>query len=354
VDLGKVVTNRRERVDPITAARTAKCSGGSVHERAEEWYARRTYEWWRWDPVELLRRKGESRVSVVLPARNEQRTVGDIVTVLRRELVEALPLVDELVVIDSGSTDATAAVAAAAGAHVVPIGDILPEVGDIPGKGEALWKSQFVTTGDIIVFLDADVLDVGPHFVYGLLGPLLDEPEVALVKAFYDRPAITGEGVRPTGGGRVTELVARPLLNLYWPELAGVIQPLAGEYAARRSVLARLPFASGYGVEMGLLLDIARTAGLHAIAQVDLGRREHSHQADDDLALMTATIMHVALSRLSCGPVMPDFPHLTQFHRGEDRHTPVTRPVEFRERPPGDSVPAAWREGCFARRGVAR
>lgn len=325
-----------------------------MHERAQKWYTRRTYEWWQWDVADLVERKGGNRISVVLPARDEQRTVGHVVTVLRRGLMEDCPLVDELVVIDSGSTDATSEVAAAAGARVVTAGHILPELGDIPGKGEALWKSLFVTTGEIVVFADADVANMEPHFVSGLLGPLLTEPEVVLVKACYDRPMNAGNSVRPTGGGRVTELVARPLLNLYWPELAGVVQPLAGEYAARRSVLERLPFASGYGVELGLLVDVLRLAGLDAIAQVDLGWRAHTHQSDEDLALMAATIMQVALDRLACGPVINGFPSLTQFRRERERHVPFTRPVEFRERPPAVALPVEWRTGHAARREANR
>jgi glucosyl-3-phosphoglycerate synthase len=275
-------------------------------------------------------------VSVVLPALNEEATVGAIVDAARRSLVDVpRPLVDQLVVIDSGSSDATAAVAAAAGADVVHVDDVVPDVPSIPGKGEALWRSLAATTGDIVVFIDSDLLSFRPSYITGLLGPLLTDPDVAFVKAAYDRPLTTGSNVQPTGGGRVTELVARPLLNLHWPQLAGFVQPLAGEYAARRDLLERLPFATGYGVELGLLIDAERLAGLDALAQVDLGHRMHRHHDSQVLGRMSAEIWQSALARLRLdGESAAYEATLTQFNRGTTGYRPTTHDVTALERPP--------------------
>ncbi len=308
-----------------------------------DWLTRQTHHWSRW-PVETLlelkRRSTEPcRISVVLPARDEQATVGDVVTTIRRELVDAVPLVDELVVMDSDSSDATAAVAAAAGARVVACHDVLPELGRLPGKGEALWKSLFVTTGDLMVFVDSDLVQVGAHYVTGLLGPLLTDERVGLVKAFYDRPLVTEEGVHPYGGGRVTELAARPLLNLYWPALGGLIQPLSGEYAARRTLLERIPFACGYGVEIGMLIDVLALEGPGAIAQIDLGTRMHRHQGDLSLGVMSAEIQATALRRAPAGLRNPSL-RMTQFRRSGDHYEWSITDVPAHERPPAVTVPA--------------
>ncbi|MEU3505200.1 glucosyl-3-phosphoglycerate synthase, partial [Streptomyces hundungensis] len=218
-------------------------------EEVERWLSRRS-----WSAAErpldrmlAAKHRTGTTVSVVLPALDEEATVGAIVATIRRELMtDAVPLVDELVVVDSGSRDRTAEVAAAAGARVVHRDAILPRVPALPGKGEVLWRSLLVTSGDVVCFVDADLRDFDAGFVSGIVGPLLTDPDVAFVKAMYDRPFGTTAGQ----GGRVTELVARPLLNLHWPQLAGVVQPLGGEYAARRSLLERLPFPVGYGVEL--------------------------------------------------------------------------------------------------------
>ncbi len=293
--------------------------------------------------AELLAvKEGTGRtVSVVLPALNEEGTVGTVVATLRRELVDRVPLVDELVVIDSGSTDRTAAVAREAGAAVVAVSDVAPSYGTVPGKGDALWKSLLVTTGDNVVFLDADLEEVDATFVTGLCEPLLTDPGTAYVKAFYDRPLRMEAGVTPSGGGRVTELVARPLLNLYWPELAGVIQPLSGEYGGRREVLESVPFASGYGVEIGLLIDIARMVGIDAVVQVDLGRRVHRHHPDLVLGRMAAEVLQAALYRLEGFPVAstPANHHVTQFGRDGDGFVPTVHEVVLSERPPAATVP---------------
>ncbi|MEU6101566.1 glucosyl-3-phosphoglycerate synthase [Streptomyces flaveolus] len=273
------------------------------------------------------RATGQS-VSVVLPALDEEATVGDIVTVIRRELMLRVPLVDELVVVDSGSTDRTAAVAAAAGARVVPRDEILPRIPAVPGKGEVLWRSLLVTGGDVVCFVDADLREFSADFVSGIVGPLLTDPEVHLVKAMYDRPL----DAAPGEGGRVTELMARPLLNLHWPRLAGFVQPLGGEYAARRSLLEQLPFPVGYGVELGMLVDSLHLVGLDALAQVDVGVRRHRHQDGRALGRMAAAIYRTAQLRLARGHLLR--PSLTQFERGAGGFEPRTYAVDTEERPP--------------------
>ncbi|MET9804524.1 glucosyl-3-phosphoglycerate synthase [Streptomyces sp. NPDC006368] len=314
-------------------------------EEVERWLARRSWSVSDRPLDQLLSAKRGTTVSVVLPALNEEATVGDIVTVIRRELMsDAVPLVDELVVIDSGSTDRTAQVAAAAGARVVARDAILPRVPALPGKGEVLWRSLFVTSGDVVCFVDADLRDFSADFVSGIVGPLLTDRGVHFVKAMYDRPLGDAVGAAAQGG-RVTELVARPLLNLHWPQLAGFVQPLGGEYAARRSLLERLPFPVGYGVELGLLVDALHTVGLDALAQVDVGVRKHRHQDDRALGRMAAAIYRTAQLRLSRGH--PVRPRLTQFDRGEEGFVPRTHPVDTEERPPMVEVAE------YARRRVA-
>src|SRR6201997_34280 len=287
--------------------------------RAEAWYRRRTSHWTDWPLTELLERKRQGRVtiSVVIPARNEERTVAGVVGPLVQDLMADTPLVDELVVIDSDSTDGTGRAAAGAGAVVHRARDIAPGLGAYRGKGEALWKSLLVTHGDVLVFVDADLTQWGPHFVTGLLGPLLAQPDIQLVKGFYARVRTEADGSVSTEGGRVTELVARPVLSLWWPHLAGVVQPLAGEWAARRTLMESLSIPVGYGVELATLLDTVSQHGLNALAQVDLGSRAHRHQANHDLAVMAAELLAVAARRRS-GPyrLMPGFA-LEQFEREE-------------------------------------
>ncbi|MYS20916.1 glucosyl-3-phosphoglycerate synthase [Streptomyces sp. DvalAA-14] len=306
-------------------------------DEVERWLARRS--WSANDrPLNLLlaakRAAGErGTISVVLPALNEEATVGDIVTAIRRDLMTPeVPLVDELVVVDSGSDDRTAQVAADAGARVVRRDAILPRLPTVPGKGEVLWRSLMVTSGEIVAFIDADLREFDTRFVSGIVGPLLTDPGIGLVKAMYDRPLETGGEVVAAGGGRVTELVARPLLNLHWPRLAGFVQPLGGEYAARRSLLERLPFPVGYGVELGMLVDALNLVGLDAMAQVDVGERHHRHQDGQALGRMAATIYHTAQHRLARAHLVR--PLLTQFDRENDGFIPRTHSVDTQERPP--------------------
>jgi glucosyl-3-phosphoglycerate synthase len=313
-----------------------------------DWLTRRTYRAGSFSAPALLeaKQRSGSTVSVVLPALDEERTVGAIVEVIRHAFVDGVPLVDELVVIDSGSTDRTASVAAAAGARVVHVDDILPGYGRIPGKGEALWKSLFVTDGDLLVFLDSDVQGFDPCFVVGLLGPLLTDSSVGYVKGLYDRPLATVDGLVASGGGRVTELTARPLLGALWPHLSGFVQPLSGEYAGQRQLLERVPFVSHYGVELGLLIDLAEFAGVDALAQVDLGTRRHGHQSDAALGRMAGQILQTALARCSSLQVPGD--ELIQFVRSGDAVEPVAWDVGISQRPPMYCV-AEYR----ARRGVS-
>lgn len=299
-------------------------------EEVERWL--RTRSWSAADrPLHRIlaakQRTGQT-VSVVLPALNEEETVGDIVATVRRDLVEEAPLVDEIVVVDSGSTDATSKVAAEAGARVVHRDAILPRIPAVPGKGEVLWRSLLVTSGDIVCFVDADLREFSSGFVSGIVGPLLTDPGIDLVKGMYDRPLGGAAGQ----GGRVTELMARPLLNMHWPQLAGFVQPLGGEYAARRGLLEQLPFPVGYGVELGMLVDALHLVGLDGLAQVDVGVRRHRHQDGQALGRMAAAIYRTAQLRLARGHLVR--PSLIQFERGEDGFEPRTYAVDTEERPP--------------------
>ncbi|TFV62770.1 UNVERIFIED_ORG: glucosyl-3-phosphoglycerate synthase [Bacillus sp. AZ43] len=315
---------------------------------ARAWFQHRTTSATGLDDLDLpallrAKRRGGHRISVVLPARDEEATVGTLVADLRERWMLRTPLVDELLVVDSDSTDATAAVARAAGAQVVATTDVLPAHGTRPGKGEALWKSLAATTGDLLVFLDSDLIGDVAHFVPGLLGPLLAEPQVQYVKGCYTRPLEVAGQVQPAGGGRVTELTARPLLNALWPELAGFVQPLGGEYAGRRSALEQVPFVSAYGVEVGLLIDLLGHHGLHALAQVDLGVRRHTSQSQEALGAMAGEVVSTVLARAECGrpghQPLPASGLLTQFRHDGTGFVPSSRAVGVDERPPMATVP---------------
>ncbi len=272
------------------------------------WLQRHTHHWDDWTLASLMAAKRGRVVSLVVPARNEAATVGDVVTQVRSALVDTVALVDEIVVIDSDSTDDTYAVATDAGATVHRSAEIRPDLGTRPGKGEAMWKSLFVTSGELLVFMDADLVDWDTHFVPGLLGPLLTDPGVELVKGFYERPMLDGGVAVPFEGGRVTELVARPLIRLLFPELSGLHQPLAGEWAVRRSLFEQLQVPHEYAVELAALVDTQRARGLDAIAQVDLGVRAHRHQSLRDLSGMSTQILAAALARVGAGPAVEERP----------------------------------------------
>lgn len=318
-----------------------------MRRETHDWLRRRTSRTADWPLAHLARAKGGNRISVVLPARNEAATVGAIVTAVRDALVDRVGLIDELLVVDSRSSDATAAVAADAGATVVAQDEVLAHLPPLDGKGEALWKGLAASSGDLVVFLDADLRDFDTAFVTGLLGPLLDDPAVAFTKGFYHRPLVGDGVVDVDGGGRVSELVARPLLNLHWPELAGFVQPLAGEYAGRREVLERVPFVAGYGVELAMLIDVHSLVGLDALAQVDLGSRVHRHHDLQSLGRMAAQIHLAADSRLErhdrAVHTAPSATVLTQFRRSSHLADPgiaalerevVDTDVACGERPP--------------------
>lgn len=267
----------------------------------DKWFAENTYhadEFVNLETLIALKRKKNITISLALPALNEEETVGRVIQTVKKALMDDVPLLDELVLIDSNSSDRTREIAVEQGIPVFIHQKILPQYGDRSGKGEALWKSLLVTKGDIILWIDSDIVNIHPRFVYGLIGPLLLRSEIQLVKGFYQRPLRVGDKLQAGGGGRVTELMARPLLNLFYPELSGLIQPLAGEYGGRRSALERLPFSSGYGVEIGLLIDILENFGLRAIAQVDLEERIHHNQSLEALSKMSFTILQTVFHKL--------------------------------------------------------
>ena len=276
----------------------------AIGELVDKWFVENTFTSAEFADLASLvahKQKQGLRISVALPTLNEEATVGRVIQAIRSRLMQRFPLVDELIVIDSDSTDRTRDIARELGVRVHIHQELLPEVGPGRGKGEALWKSLAVTTGEIVVWVDTDISRFHPKFVYGLIGPLLTRPEIAFVKAFYRRPLNIGGDLQATGGGRVTELAARPIFNLLFPELSGIIQPLSGEQAGRRSLLERLPFFDLYGVETGLLIDVLRNAGLKAIAQVDMKQRIHRNQSLLNLSKTSFEILQVAMKRLGDG-----------------------------------------------------
>ena len=260
----------------------------------DKWFAENSFHASEFKEVAKLvdlKEKAGLTISVGLPALNEEKTIGLVIKRVKAALMDRVPLIDQLVVIDSDSTDRTIEIAEELGVPVERHSQILPETGSHIGKGEALWKSLHVLDGDIVAWIDTDIRNIQPRFVYGLLGPLLRESRIQYVKGFYQRPIREGTKLVPEGGGRVTELMARPLINLFFPELSGIIQPLSGEYAGRRELLESLPFFTGYAVEIGLLIDILEAAGLPAIGQVDLERRIHRNQPLPNLSQMSYMIL---------------------------------------------------------------
>ena len=328
----------------------------AIGELVDKWFVENTFTSAEFADLAALvaqKEKQGLRISVALPTLNEEETLGRVIQAIRSRLMERIPLVDELVVIDSDSTDRTREIARKLGVPVHIHQELLPEVGPGRGKGEALWKSLAVTTGDLVVWVDTDVSQFHPKFVYGLIGPLLLRPEIAFVKAFYRRPLNVGGELQATGGGRVTELAARPILNLFFPELSGIIQPLSGEQAGRRSLLERLPFFDLYGVETGLLIDVLRMAGLKAIAQVDMKQRIHRNQSLLNLSKTSFEILQVAMKRLGegRGERLLDDANLTMkliSPTAEGFHLEV-QDIGVTERPPMITVPS-YRER-FSRQG---
>jgi nucleotide-binding universal stress UspA family protein len=294
--LASPVFVERTRLPPERADRSRV-----LGEIVDKWFAENTFSSSEFADLRRLveaKERQNLRISVGLPTLNEEATIRKVIRAIRSRLVDRFPLVDELVVIDSRSDDRTREIAEDEGVPVFIHDEILPEVGSYRGKGEALWKSLHVLTGDIVVWIDTDVTSAHPKFVYGIVGPLLMRPELQFVKAFYQRPLRIGDEMQATGGGRVTELAARPILNLFFPELSGIVQPLSGEQAGRRALLEQLPFFTGYGVETGLLVDTLQRAGLGAIGQVDMKQRIHRNQSLYALSKMSFEVLQVAIKRV--------------------------------------------------------
>lgn len=312
----------------------------------DKWFAENTFHASEFEDLQRLVDRKEATgltISLALPALNEEATIGNVITTLRAGLMEQAPLVDEIVLIDSQSTDATRQIAEDLGIPVHIHQEILPQYGARRGKGEALWKSLYVTRGDLILWVDTDIVNIHSRFVYGLLGPMLLRKEIMLVKGFYRRPMKVGDRMQAGGGGRVTELTARPLLNLFYPALSGLIQPLSGEYGGRRTALEQLPFSSGYGVEIGLLIDTLERFGLGALAQVDLLQRVHHNQPLPALSQMSFAIIQAVIRRIDRRyhlELLKDVNRsmkLVQRHR--DRYFLEVTEIAERERPPMASLP---------------
>jgi len=309
--------------------------------KKQTWLERNTFHHGEfWDIIKLVKEKEKKgmKISLCIPTLNEEKTIGKEVLILRSELMERYPLIDEFAVIDSGSQDKTLEVAGNYGADVYLASDILPEVGDKRGKGENLWKAIHQLKGDVICYVDADISNIHPRFVYGLVAPLIRREEIHYVKAFYDRPLNYSSGLRSSGGGRVTEILIRPLFSLFYPELTNVIQPLSGEYAARREVLEAIPFPIGYGVETSHLLDLYEKFGLDAFAQTDLDRRVHRNQTTNALGKMSFGILQTFFNRLHAQGKIDQMPEMETFYRRfevEDGiYSQLAQEVVEEERPP--------------------
>jgi len=299
-----------------------------------------------WDLRHMVEAKEEQGVSISLciPTLNEEKTIGKEIVIFKSELMSRYPLLDEIAVIDSGSSDKTREIAAEFGADVYLSSDILPEEGEKKGKGENLWKAIHQLKGDIIVYVDADIKNIHPRFAYGLIAPLVYRPEIKYVKAFYERPLAFSQGVRPTGGGRVTEILVRPLFSLFYPELAGIVQPLSGEYAVRREVLQEISFPIGYGVETSHLIDVYRRWGMSAFGQTDLDQRVHRNQSTRALGRMAFGILQTFLSRTEQAGMVQLQSELSKIMRQhqtrEERHEMEEVEIREEERPPMSTIPA--------------
>ena len=313
----------------------------------DKWFAENTYhtrEFMDLDRLVELKQDQRVSISLALPALNEEETVGKVIETVKTALMDQVPLLDEMVLIDSGSQDHTREIAVDLGIPVYIHQEILPQYGSFVGKGEALWKSLYVVNGDIIAWIDTDIKNIDPRFVYGILGPLLDNPRIRFSKGFYRRPLRQGAKTVAGGGGRVTELTARPFINLFFPELSGLIQPLSGEYAGRRSALEKLPFFTGYGVETGMLIDLLDKYGLESIAQVDLLERIHHNQPLPSLSKMSFTIMQVVFSRLEARNKMRLLDHsnltmnLVRFSKRRGYYLDQEE-IQENERPPMVTIP---------------
>lgn len=298
-----------------------------------------------WDLLKLVREKERKglTISLCIPTLNEEKTIGKEIVIFKSELMDRYPLIDEIAVIDSGSTDKTREVAASFGADVYLSADILPQQGFKRGKGENLWKAIYQCRSDIICYVDADIKNIHPRFVTGLVAPLIYNDQMQYIKAFYDRPLAFSQGIRPSGGGRVTEILVRPLFSLFFPDLTALIQPLSGEYAVRRNVLQEIPFPIGYGVETSHLIDVYMKHGLEAFGQTDLDQRVHRNQSTLDLGKMSFGILQSFLSRLESYGMVDTFPDTSnifrQFQAEGNRYQQTTREIIEEERPPMLTIP---------------
>ncbi len=323
-----------------TESINGECIPGSKLEKCE-WYDANTFHHEQFEDLKrLVDLKNESHqtISVCLPSMNEAETIGNIIEVIRHELMEEIPLVDQVCVVDGGSADATWDIALEAGAEVYLQSEILPGKFDPLGKGDALWRSLYCLRGDLVIWIDSDIRNFHPRFVYGLIGPLLTHSDVRFVKAYYQRPIKGEHRLLSTGGGRVTELVARPLLNMFYPELGALIQPLSGEYGGERSLLENIPFFSGYGVEIGMLMDIYSNFGMDAIGQVDLVERIHRNQPIPALGRMAFQIMQAVCIRLQESGKMElheqYHTEMTQIDYRDGEYLLERKAMEVEERPP--------------------
>ena len=332
---------------PVPANFTSEEAGHTaISVLVDKWFAENTYHANEFSDLEYLielKRNQNLTVSLALPALNEAETVGNVIRTVKEALVECAPLLDEIVLIDSDSTDETREIARELGVPVYVHQAVLTRYGARPGKGEALWKSLYLTSGDILLWIDTDIVNIHPRFVYGILGPMLAREDIQFVKGFYRRPLRVGDKIQAGGGGRVTELTARPLLNLFYPELSGIIQPLSGEYGGRRAVLEKMAFFSGYGVEIGLLIDVLDCCGLNSIAQVDLLERVHHNQALESLSKMSFAIIQAVIHRLerrSGGSILEDVNRTMKLIRYEpSRFFLDIEEIAERERPPMIEIP---------------
>jgi glucosyl-3-phosphoglycerate synthase len=315
--------------------------------KIEKWLETNTFHHGEfWDILKLVKEKERKglKISLCIPTLNEEKTIGKEIVILKSELMERYPLIDEFAVIDSGSEDKTLEVAASFGADTYLAADILPEVGDKRGKGENLWKAIYQLDGDIIIYVDADIKNIHPRFVTGIVAPLINNDTIKYCKAFYDRPMAYSSGIRSSGGGRVTEILIRPLFSLFFPELTSLIQPLSGEFAVRREVLERIPFPIGYGVETAHILDVYREWGLEAFGQCDLDQRIHRNQSTNALGKMSFGILQTFINRLKSYGMVDKLPDMStiyrQFQAEGNRYEQLTREIVEYERPPMITIPA--------------
>jgi glucosyl-3-phosphoglycerate synthase len=331
----------------------------ATHNHIDAWLKSNTFHHSQFRDLAALVEEKEKRglsISLCIPTLNEEATIGKEVVIFRSELMMRYPLLDEIAVIDSGSVDATLDVARSFGADTYLASDILPSLEPKKGKGENLWKAIYQLSGDIIVYIDADIKNIHPRFVYGLVAPLIFRDEIQYVKAFYDRPLASSHGVRPSGGGRVTEILIRPLFSLFFPELTAIIQPLSGEYAVRREVLEQIPFPIGYGVETSHLLDVYTRWGMSAFGQTDLDQRVHRNQPTRSLGRMAFGIVQTFLNRVQKLGIVPKLPEMSTYLRQFQVHDQVFESVEHEiveeERPPMNTIPE-YKEQQEAKRAAA-